>query len=68
VLVRRYKERRGWDAVGGVGVGVEGIREEREVVEEVKGGGEDIYKRWEMKGKELGEKMVKMVFEMVFGG
>ncbi|MFD1707584.1 RNase adapter RapZ [Siminovitchia sediminis] len=58
VLVRRYKETRRSHPLAPLGLPLEGIRQERELLEELKGRAQYIYNTSEMKPKELRERIL----------
>lgn len=58
-LVRRYKETRRSHPLAPSGLPLEGIRLERELLEELKGRAQTIYKTTDMKPKELREKILE---------
>lgn len=58
-LVRRYKETRRSHPLAPSGLPLEGIRLERELLEELKGRAQIIYKTTDMKPKELREKILE---------
>lgn len=58
-LVRRYKETRRSHPLAPSGLPLEGIRLERELLEELKGRSQTIYKTTDMKPKELREKILE---------
>lgn len=58
VLVRRYKETRRAHPLAPAGLPLEGIKQERELLEELKGRAQYIYNTSEIKPKELREKIL----------
>ncbi|PAQ13590.1 RNase adapter RapZ [Bacillus sp. FJAT-42315] len=58
VLVRRYKETRRSHPLSPTGLPLDGIRQERELLEELKGRAQFIYNTSEMKPKDLREKIL----------